>query len=430
MMFFSKSIQIFINFCKKYRIPIFYILLAAIVLPDVTMYFHKPNRGGDFHGYLTAGHDALKLEDLYRFSAPGSNNTWPPFFSFFSIPFAISEDLIGLPFTKELWYLLNFSAFVAAASMIMFLIHKKKPTFFPGKSKFDFTSDLIFVPFFLILPAFVHNFFMLQINSLILFFIISGCLFFIRGKEWKAGFFFGLAASIKAYPGLFLIYFLLRKQWKTAGAIILWAVAFTLSPMLFYGFEQYIYLMKEWLSISFLKPLIVGYHSSANQSLYAFWERLLAHQLHVAVPASGLIKIANLVSILSVMIIVFSSIVRFPLKKTSITIVVEISIICTMMILFSPIAWRHYWILLLPATTTIYYCIRKIPQVVTPLIRTLFIAYIILIGVPYFLSGTFIANFLRIYSCYTFAGLIIIQMLILLHKNINLQSDTSIGMNS
>lgn len=421
MHLFQKTIHQFVDSRKKYRKVIFVILLAAIVLPDVTMYFHKPNRGGDFHGYITAGRDALKLEDLYRFSSPGHNNTWPPFFSFFSIPFALSEDFFGLPITKELWYVLNFAAFVAIMKMILLLIHKKKPSFFPGKNELDFTSDLIFVPFFLILPAFIHNFFMLQINLLILFFIITGYLFFTRGNEWKAGFFFGLAAATKAYPGLFLIYFLLRKQWKTALAILSWASAFTIFPMLFYGFEQYIDLMKEWLSMSLTKPLIVGYHSCTNQSLYAFWERLLAHQLHLTEPASVLIKTANFSSVLIIATVVFSSIMRFSFKKSPVNGIIEISCICSMMILFSPIAWRHYWVLLLPATSIIYYCLRKLPQVVTPLIKTLFVIYVLLLGIPYLFSKTSIAILMRTYSCYTFAALVILLILIILHKKVNLQ---------
>lgn len=416
----SKLKQVIISFCKKYRKPIFFVALAAIVLPEVTVYFHRPNRGFDILGYLNAGNDALKLENLYRISGPASNNTWPPFFSFFSIPLALSQKFFGLPVTKELWYFFNFTAFILAMQMISLLLYKKKPSFLPGKDRFDFTSDLVFVPFFLVLPGFIKNFFMLQINMFVLFLVIGGFFFYTRERNWVAGFFFGLAASIKAFPGLFLIYFILRKQWKLAGIILLWAIGFTLSPIIFYGYERFVGLMTEWLSISFFKPFVIGYHSFSNQSLYAFWERLLAHQLHITQPASIIIKSANYLSIIAIFMIVFLSVLRFPHKKLSISGFIEFSIICIMMMLFPPIAWEHYWVLLLPATASVYYCLKKMPQVFTSAVKFLFVTYIVLTGVPYILSKSAITYFLKMHSSGMFSGLLLLAALVILHKNINL----------
>lgn len=179
----SRLKLVIINFFKKHRIPIFFIALAAIVLPEITVYFHRPNRGFDIYGYLNAGNDALKLENLYRISEPGKNNTWPPFFSFFCVPLALSQKFLGLPVTKELWYFFNFMAFILAMQMISLLLYKKKPSFLPGNDRFDFTSDLVFVPFFLILPGFIKNFFMLQINMFVLFLVIAGFFLLHPGKK-------------------------------------------------------------------------------------------------------------------------------------------------------------------------------------------------------------------------------------------------------
>lgn len=412
------------RFFKKFRKVFFFVVLAGVVLPDVAVYFHKQNRGHDINGYISAGKDALNLENLYRISAPGKNNTWPPFFSFFSIPLAISQNLLGLPVTKELWYLVNFISFIATMQIISLLLYKKKASFFPDNSGFDFTSDLIFVPFFLILPGFVYNFFMLQINMLVLFLAIAGYYLHTKEKDWSAGFFFGLAAAIKAYPGLFLIYFLLRKQWKVAGSTILWGIGFTILPVLFYGFEGYCNLMMEWISISFLKPFIIGYQSWNNQSLYAFWERLLAHQLHITEPASVIIKTANYSSIIAISITVFSFLLRSPYRKSSVSGFIEFSAVCIMMMLFPPIAWRHYWVLLLPATASVYYCLRKIPQDVSAPVKYLFTTYIILIGIPYLASKSAIAVFLKMNSNYTFSALVLLAALIILHRKINLQQNT------
>jgi hypothetical protein len=86
--------------------------------------------------------------------------------------------------------------------MISLLLYKKKPSFLPGNDRFDFTSDLVFIPFFLILPGFIKNFFMLQINMFVLFWLLP---FFLLHPGEKLGLrlLLGLAASIKA----FLVFF-------------------------------------------------------------------------------------------------------------------------------------------------------------------------------------------------------------------------------
>jgi hypothetical protein len=404
-------------FIKKHRRIVFFIIVAALVLPEASVYFHKSSRGADIFGYLAAGHDVLDHQALYRNSSPGKNNTWPPFFSIFITPLAVTQNSLGLPVTKEIWYFFNFAALIGAVQIIAFILYRKRPSFFKANT-FDFTSDLVFVPILLVLPALVSNFFMLQINALILFLVSMGLLMHFKKKPVLAGLFFGLAGAIKAYPGLFAIYFLLRKQWKTSFAIMAFGIFFTLSPILLYGFNGYINLMKKWLSLSFSEPMVVGYTKFNNHSLYAFWERLLAYQLHLTQPASELIRLVNLSSIIIVLVTTFSIILRSPYRNTPITVCIEFSIICTLMILFPPIAWGHYWLLLLPAACSIYYCIRNIPGAATPLIFFLFTIWVFLIQIPYFFSKTIVQTFLKSHSSNTIAALVVLSILLILYSKI------------
>ena len=405
-------------FAKQHRRIIFFIIIAALVLPEISVYFHKQSRGADIFGYIAAGQDVIDNQPLYKNSQPGKNNTWPPFFSVFISPLAVAKNTLGLAITKELWYFFNFAALIGAIQIIAYLLYGKRPPFFKGNT-FDFTSDLVFVPVLLVLPALVSNFFMLQINAFILFLISMGLLMQFKKKPLLAGLFFGLAGAIKAYPGLFAIYFLLRKQWKTSFAIMGFGILFTISPILLYGFSGYINLMKEWLSISFSQPLVIGYTTFNNHSLYAFWERLLAHQLHLTQPASDLIRLINLSSILIILVTAFSVIQRSSYRNNNpITVCIEFSIICILMILFPPIAWGHYWLLLLPAATSIYYCIRKIPGSATPLVMALVTLWILLIQIPYFFSKTALKVFLKSHSSNTIAALTVLAILFILYSKI------------
>jgi len=51
-----------IVFAKKYRKTILILLTLAVVLPEVAVYFFRPGRGADIHGYIMAGYDALSLK--------------------------------------------------------------------------------------------------------------------------------------------------------------------------------------------------------------------------------------------------------------------------------------------------------------------------------------------------------------------------------
>jgi hypothetical protein len=409
----SKPMTRFIAFCKKHSRILLYIAVLAIILPEITVYFHKPSRGADIFGYLAAGHDALELNDLYAHSAPGKNNTWPPFFSFFISPLALISDFAGIPFTKIFWYFVNFTALILSMKIISMLLYDKNPPFFK-QSTFSFTSDKVFVPALLVLPALINNFFMLQINAFIMFLVFYSMLLDTKNKPVSAGFFLALAASVKAYPGLFIIYLLFRKKWKTSIYTMIFGAILTISPVLFYGIDGFIELFSNWLSLSFSKPFIIGYTTFNNHSLYAFWERLLAHQLHLTTPASPMIKVFNFSSILFILISSFTVLLRFASPDRPVLRMIEFSIISTMMILFPPIAWVHYWIIMLPAAATIYYCARMIPEAMTLPIRILSIASLLLIQIPYFFSKSIIKTFFKTYSCYTFSALLALLVLLLL----------------
>lgn len=133
-----------------------------------------------------------------------------------------------------------------------------------------------------------------------------------------------------------------------------------------------------------------------------------------------MIKSANYLSIITISIIVFSSILSVPYKKLSISGFIEFSMICVMMMLFPPIACEHYWVLLLPATASAYYCLKKMPQVFTTAVKSLFVTYIILTAVPYIFSKSAITYFLKMHSSGMFSGLVLLFALVILHRNINL----------
>jgi hypothetical protein len=126
-------------FLTRHRKILLILVTLAIVLPEITVYFHQPGRGGDIRFYIAAGKDALAGNDLYQDSAPAFGNTWPPFFSFFVIPLALSNDFFGLPVTKEIWYFITFFCLIWAIKLWSEMLLGARPKFL--SARYFFTAS-------------------------------------------------------------------------------------------------------------------------------------------------------------------------------------------------------------------------------------------------------------------------------------------------
>ena len=67
-----------------------------------------------------------------------------------------------------------------------------------------------------------------------------------RRRAWRGGALVGLATALKCTPGLFLLYFAWRRQWRMAGAIAAFAALFTIAPAVWQGWAGWRAHMAEW----------------------------------------------------------------------------------------------------------------------------------------------------------------------------------------
>lgn len=66
---------------------------------------------------------------------------------------------------------------------------------------------------------YVHSCLVLgNVGLLLVFLVVTTWLLVERGREWEAGVALGLAALIKLLPGLLIVFFLLKRRWRVAGA--------------------------------------------------------------------------------------------------------------------------------------------------------------------------------------------------------------------
>ncbi|MFC1975346.1 glycosyltransferase 87 family protein, partial [Chloroflexota bacterium] len=391
--------------------------ISIIFFQQVIIDTLLPERLDDMQIYVSSGNDAMQLNDLYQNSIPAKKNTWPPFFSFFIIPLSLTANYFGKYIAKELWYLLNYVWLIWTIKIWTFILIKENPKFI-SDSQLDFTSPNIFLPVLFIIPAIMINFLHLQINTLILFLLTLGFYYYQKDKAFLAGTMIGLAASIKAFPGLFLIYFLIRKQWKIAGWIFMMGGLFTVVPALFYGIEAYIELMRRWLSMSLQEKYVVGCDVYANQSLYAMWEYYLVCRFNITEAASPLIHLMTKSSTLILFVISMSIFLRTKYDKDSTFAVIEFSSVCILMILFSPIAWRHYWVHVYLASAFSYIYLKKNPRFFRKKeIKILMFLWVLLLIMPDNSITEFspLAPLFRSLGFYTWSAIILNSLLLMIH---------------
>ena len=119
-----------------------------------------------------------------------------------------------------------------------------------------------------------------QLNFLLLFLLICTLHFSLKEKtKYLAGFFLGAATLIKLYPGLFIIYYAVRKDYKTVISALTTIVVLIIASMLVWGTKPYIEYAGIIQSMSYGQSVWadtgeVFHVSEANQSLHALCAHL------------------------------------------------------------------------------------------------------------------------------------------------------------
>ncbi len=99
----------------------------------------------------------------------------------------------------------------------------------------------------LALPAFIEAARFNQVSYFVLALVIGGFTGLERGRDVRAGVFFGLAAVLKLLPGLFLVWLLLKRRWTAAAVCLLTAlIVIVLPPLLVFGPGQTWTYHREW----------------------------------------------------------------------------------------------------------------------------------------------------------------------------------------
>ncbi|MEU7766417.1 glycosyltransferase 87 family protein [Nocardia sp. NPDC049190] len=171
-----------------------------------------------------------------------------------------------------------------------------------------------------------------QINLMLMAAIALDCL--ARTPRWPRGMLIGIAVSVKLIPGGYLLYFLLRKDWKSAGTLVAAAIAaIGIGFVLFPGDS-----MEYWFHTLADTDRIGPPYFAGNQSLKG-----MAFRLDVTDSVATLVWLS-----LSLVAIALAAVWMRRLIDAGAT-VAALLVNAAAVLLVSPVSWSHHWVWIAPA---------------------------------------------------------------------------------
>lgn len=327
--------------------------LAVLLLVAIVGFLSWFRRGEDFRGYLAVGRGVLSGGDIYAVIPHTNINTWPPFFSLLCVPLALLA--IASPvLASSLWILLNYAALLVILRLLAKLIYGREMSLRPAPDTVALSAPELLVPLLLVSPFVLNNFEHLQITILLFALSLGGLHLLETRREALGAAAIGAAVAIKVMPVVFLPYLVYRRRWRAAAWFTIAILGYSLSPILVFGAGRYWDYLQAWRA-----ALERGWGVGAeNQAIFALLDRWLGHHLTLAVPefqhlpesGNPAVRIAWLITLVALTgLVLYQFRGRLPPgRRATLT---EWSVVFLVSVLFGPMAWKHYFlVLLLPSS--------------------------------------------------------------------------------
>ncbi|MFI6869001.1 glycosyltransferase 87 family protein [Nocardia sp. NPDC050406] len=265
--------------------------------------------GGDMYGQLPQTTIGIGLPFIY-----------PPFAALVLAPFAL------LP-----WDVARFAFFITSVAALALSLYLVARRVWPGE---DRRRLALFVtccatPLALLLEPARSTLDFGQVNLLLMALVVADCL--TEKPKWRRGMLVGIAAAVKLTPAAFVLYFLIRKDYKAAiTAAVTGAVATALSFLILPDAS-----MKYWFGgLGNVKGLS-GSAFHTNQSIQAVLARF-----EIQKPLFTIIWLVLGAALLALVVAAMRQAIDFP------PLMLGINAVFTLLV--SPISWSHHWIWIAP----------------------------------------------------------------------------------
>lgn len=168
-----------------------------------------------------------------------------------------------------------------------------------------------------------------QINIVLMAMVLADIL---TRRPWlPRGVLIGLAAAIKLTPAVFILVFLVQRQWRHAAVTFLSGVGFTLAAVVVSWENSWTY----WLGTLFDTGRIGGESYASNQSIRG----VLARLAEPGEQASSLLWLALVAGALALIV---AAMLRADTCLGVVLLASTVALVC------SPVSWSHHWVWLVP----------------------------------------------------------------------------------
>jgi Glycosyltransferase family 87 len=188
-----------------------------------------------------------------------------------------------------------------------------------------------------------ESLYMGQSNCVLLLLVTSACFAQRRGAAWSAGAFLALATYLKLFPGLFFLALLLKRDYKSFTAGLVWLTGLVLLGVLVLGVQNNLdYVFRVGPAVSHDHVL-----HSHNHSLPGLWRKLFNPGKPTYTPllrSSALERIALWGTWSGVIFLLWQTTRE---ERHDADGMATFAVTTVAMVLMSPVAWNHYFLMLL-----------------------------------------------------------------------------------
>lgn len=355
------------------RVPI---LVGVLLSAAIALFIASLHGFLDLQVYRVCTRAWLHHGELYgpTLEVAGHTNlpfTYPPSAAVLMIPLAI----------VPLWLaelLVTTSSLACLAVTIWLVLSRVRPDLdLPAKATVTITA----VVAMLAIEPIRTTLWFGQINLVLMAAVALDCL--TEKPRWPRGVLIGIAAVTKLTPAAFILYFLIRKDWKAAGTATLTSAAIVGSGFLLFPKESRAY----WFHALSDTNRIGAPHYVGNQSLKGTIFRLgLPHSASTAIWLALALAAVGLGAALMHRLVTLEQAIAQPgPAPMTILSVLVLLVNATVLLLISPVSWTHHWVWVAPAL------VAAIAWATTQPTRTPF-AIIAVLSIPFIISPGLVPN--------------------------------------
>jgi hypothetical protein len=356
-------------------------LIAALALFVGVNLFNALTKGGDFTVFLESGRRMLHAEPLYEDSRVAEGVIGPPFQAVFFAPFAWIAESSEVA-SRVAWYAVNLLALLAAVlwwQRALAPSTREQPEALAASWRERVTSPQVLLALLAVSHSLQANFQHQNLSVLLLAAVGAAAAASRAGQDRATGALVGFATAMKAFPGLLLIYLLVRGRGRALAWGVATTVALTAAPVLWYGPRGWTAMLQDWLALSGSGGWPIRSH---NQSLFAMIGRWLGPEGITATGALSAIESPAAYVVWAACVVGLLGFCGFCLLRGrcawQASAAEDMAIGLGLAVLISPIAWDHYWLLFFPAFHLVLISRSRLPG---PLLgRTFWTAAVLISG--------------------------------------------------